>query len=202
MSSMEKSDGVPAWLRCEDILTRSKDELILEAVDILKNEMKEKRIDIKGYIAALPDKGQELEQDLFMISQLIARADEIRAQYKGYLEKERNGEIKDPEIIARGEGLRRFLMSVDAIDMLMRMSRVFGMWADDTGVYSSLKDPVDVMVKSASLDGGRAEALEFVLSSRRFPGSEALTNEEMQILEETLDRMENGHGGHPHGHGR
>ncbi len=198
---MEKSDGVPAWLKCEDMLTRAKDELILEAVDLLKLEMKEKRIDIKGYIAALPDKGQELEQDLFMIGQLIARVEEIRSQYSGYLEKERDGEITDPEVIARGEALRRFLMSIDAIDMLMHFSRVFGTWADDTGVYSSLKDPVDVMVKSASLDGGRADALDFVLSSKKFSESDALSNDEMQVLEETLDRMDRKHEGHAHGHG-
>jgi hypothetical protein len=197
---MEKSDGVPAWLKCEDMLTRAKDELILEAIDLLKLEMKEKRIDIKGYIAALPDKGQELEQDLFMIGQLIARVEEIRSQYSGYLEKERNGEITDPEVIARGEALRRFLMSIDAIDMLMHFSRVFGTWADDTGVYSALKDPVDVMVKSASLDGGRADALDFVLSSKKFSESDALSNDEMQVLEETLDRVDRKHEGHTHGH--
>ena len=183
---MEK-EGIPAWLVCEDILTRVKDELILEAVDILRKEMKEGRIDIKGYVAALPDKGQELEQDLFMVNNLISNANDIRSQYKAYLEKESKGGIDSPEVIARGEGLRRFLMAVDAIEMLMHLSRGYGMWADDTGVYSSLKDPVDVMRKSAMLDEGRAEALRFVLSSKSFASSEALENDEVQVLEETYE---------------
>ena len=184
---------------CEDVLTRTKDEFVLEAIDILRNEMKAGRIDIKGYVAALPEKGQDLEQDLFVVNNLISRAPEIRERYKNYLRDEAQGSIKDPETIARGEGLRRFLMSVDAIDMLMRFSRIFGAWADDVGVYSSLKDPVDVMVKTANMDDERVEALEFALSSKTFERNEAISNEERQLFEETLANAR--HGGHRHGHG-
>lgn len=198
---MDNKDGVPAWLACEDILTRTKDELVLEAIDILRSEMKAGRIDIKGYVAALPEKGQELEQDLFIVNNLIARAPEIREQYKSYLKSEADGKITDPETIARGEGLRRFLMSVDAIDLLMKFSRAFGMWADDVGIYSTLKDPVDIMVKTANMDDDRIEALEFTLASKTFEKNEALSNEERQVLEETLaNSKRSGHHKHSHGH--
>ncbi len=187
---MMEREGVPAWLACEDILTRMKDELILEAVDILKREMRDGRIDIKGYVAALPEKGEELEQDLFMVNNLIANANEIREQYRSYLNKDAGGGARDPETVSRGEGLRRFLMSVDAIEMLMRLSKVCGVWADDTGVYSSLNDPVEVLRKSAMLDEERGEAAEFVLSSKSFAESEALDDGELRILREALSGID------------
>ncbi len=191
----ENKEGVPAWLICEDILTRTKDELILEAIDILKKEMKEGRVDIKGYVAALPEKGQELEQDLFIVKNLVSRAPEIREQYKDYMKREQAGEITDPETVSRAEGLKRFLMSVDAIDLLMRYSTVFGMWADDVGVYSSLNDPVDIMVKTANMDEERVDALNFTLSSKTFEKNDAISNEERQLFEET---SHNAHAGHAH----
>ncbi|MEM3839247.1 MAG: hypothetical protein QXF01_01570 [Candidatus Micrarchaeaceae archaeon] len=181
------NEGVPAWLLCEDMLTRVKDELVLEAIDILKKEMSEGRININGYVAVLPEKSQELEQDLFVLNNLISNANEIRQQYREYLEKEKRGEITDPGVIARGEGLKKFLMAVDAIELLMHTSRIYGMWADDVGVYSSFADPVAIMVKSGMLDEGRTEALELVLSSKAFALSEALDIDEMQILRNTLE---------------
>jgi hypothetical protein len=197
MDSREK-EGVPSWLVCEDILTRTKDELILEAIDLLKKEMKAGHIDIKGYVAALPEKNQELEQDLFVVNNLISRAPEIREQYREYLQKEDEGGIKDPEVIMRGEGLRKFLLSVDAIDLLMKFSRVFGMWADDVGVFSTLKDPVDIMVKTANMADERIEALSFVVNNKTFENNEALSNDEMLMLEETVKNAKKRSHGHPH----
>ena len=197
--TMDSKEGVPAWLMCEDILTRTKDELVLEAIDLLKAEMKAGRIDIKGYVAILPEKSQELEQDIFIVNNLIARAPEIREQYRDYLKKEADGKITDPEMILRGEGLRKFLLSVDAIDLLMRFSRVFGVWADDVGVFSKLNDPVDVMVKTANMDSERIEALSFVLSSKTFDKNDALSNEEIQIYKDTLENAHKPHG-HKHSH--
>lgn len=181
-----EQDSVPAWLVCEDMLTRTKDELILEAIDILRKEMAEGRIDIRGYVAAMPEKGKELEQDLFVISNLIGRAGEIRERYAEYAKREGKGGISDPDVVLRGEELRKFLLSVNAIDLLMRLSRVFGMWADDVGNYSLLNNLIDVMVKSAGLDGDRLEALGFVVSSKVFADSKALSDEEMRLLKETL----------------
>jgi hypothetical protein len=195
---MESKEGVPSWLICEDILTRTKDELILEAVDLLKQEMKAGRIDIKGYVAALPEKNQELEQDMFVVNNLISRAPEIRQQYRAYLQDEADGKIKDPEIIMRGAGLKRFLLSVDAIDLLMKFSRVVGMWADDVGVYSTIRDPVDIMVKTANLSEERIEVLDFVTKDKTFEKNDVLSNEEMQILEETLANANKA--SHHHGH--
>ena len=173
-------EDVPAWMMCEDIITRLKEELILEAVDILHEEMKAGRVDINGYISLLPDKSGEMQKDIYIIGNLVQREAEIDEQYRSYLEG-RDGE-SDPAVVERIEALGKFMLSVHAISTLMRLSDAAGKWADDTGRYSSLTDQKEIMIRTVRLAEDRLEALDFILSSSRFVKSGALTKEELEML--------------------
>ncbi len=177
------SDNTQTWMLCEDMLTRLKDELILEALDILHGEMEAGRIDIKGYSALLPDKSDEMQKDMYLINNLRLREAEIREQYALYLDGTREW---DPEVMQRVEGLRKFVLSVNAISMLMKFSDISGEWAEDTGRFSREGDFKAVLIGSMKMSPDRVEVAEFAVSSRKFTDSGALSGSEMEALAQAI----------------
>lgn len=169
----------PAWMLCDDMITRMKDELVLEAIDLLHEEIKAGRIDVKGYTAVLPDRPAELQRDMYLIGNLVEREHEILQQYAPYAG---NMAETDPKKLGRIEELGKFVLAVKAISMLMRLSAVAERWALDTGRYSALDDSAEILAKTAMMADERRELVEFVLSSRRFMKSEALTGSEIEKL--------------------
>lgn len=182
MSASEKK--MPAWLVCYDLFTRIKDELILEAIDILHEQMEAKNIDIQGYVSVLQDKSQEVQRDMYIINNLLLREREIREQYQSYI----NGSAGDrnPDVVLRVEQLKKFMLAVDAISMLMNLSKRFEEWTEDTGNFHESRDIAEVIVKSMLLDSGRKPMLEYVLASRRFRKSDAIKADELKLLEKVL----------------
>lgn len=171
---------VPAWMLCDDMITRIKDELVLEAVDLLHAEIKAGHIDVNGYTAALPDRPAELQRDMYLIGNLVEREHEIMQQYAPYTKETTE---TDPKKLSRIEELGKFVLAVQAISMLMRLTAVAERWASDTGKYSALSDPAQILAKTAMMAEERKELMEFVLSSKKFMKSEALSDGEMKTLE-------------------
>ncbi len=181
-------DGsVPSWMACEDMITRMKDELILEAIDILHEEIKAGRVDIRGYTSLLPDKPDEMQRDMYIIGNLVQRKEEILEKYRPYFEG--RYEEADPAKVEGIEALKKFVLSVQAIAMLMRLSEIAERWADDTGKYSDIKGLEKIMLNTARMADERKELLDFVLSSSKFGKSEALTENELGILKEVRSAM-------------
>lgn len=175
-------DDTPAWLLCEDMLTKTKDEMILEAIDILHEQINEKRIDIQGYVPVLMDRSEELQKDMFIINNMLANSGQIRSQYSSYMGRE----TKDPALLSRIEELKKLVMAIDAIEFLMSMSHVFEEWAEETGRYGTVKDPIELLRKSMGSDQ-RKDALKYVLSSKKFKDNEALSESETELLERALN---------------
>ena len=173
-------EDAPTWMLCEDMITRLKEELILEAIDILHDELKAGRVDISGYVALLPDRSDELQKDMYIIGNFVQRQSEIEEQYRPLIENAANE--KDPERVAAIERLGKFLLSVRAISTLMRLSEIAGDWAGSTGKYSRYADRKEILSRGMVEDGARCELVDFVLSSRKFISSKALTDDEIAIL--------------------
>lgn len=169
----------PAWMLCEDMITRLKDELVLEAADILHKEIEEGRIDVSGYVALFPEKSQELQRDLFVINELVQRQNEILEQYKEYIEK---NDESDPDRLKSIERLKKFILSVKAIGILMQLSGIAELWAEDTGRYSKSTDPIQILANSARMADDRMKVIDFALSSKKFAKSEALKESELEML--------------------
>ena len=92
---MEK-DATPAWMVCDDILTRIKDELILEAIDILHDEINSKHLVIEGYSPVVLERSEEMQRDIYLINNLMERAEEISANYGKYLDGSAAADGTDP----------------------------------------------------------------------------------------------------------
>lgn len=180
---MEKDGDVPAWMACEDMITRLKEELILEAIDILHRELEAGNVDITGYVPALQDRPEQIQKDIYIISNLRMREAQILDQYVPLLEK---NDEKDPKKLQRIEDLRKFVMSVRAISTLMRFSDIAKDWAESTGRYSNLRDAEQILIKTMNAADEREEVLEFALSSSKFMKSDALNPEEISILRGVL----------------
>ncbi len=174
------ADDAPAWMLCEDMITRLKDELTLEAIDILHEELKEGRIDISGYVSLLPDKPDEMQKDIYIINNLVQREDEIAEQYQP--EIERIGIETDPDKVERAERLGKFMLSVHAISALMGLGEIAGKWAQGIGKYSSYARVGEIISRSMGDDPARGELVDFVLSSSRFARSQALSESELDLF--------------------
>ncbi len=176
---MQKGSDMPAWMACEDALTRLKDELVLEAIDILHQEVAAGRIDINGYVSLLPDKPDEIQRDMYIINNLRMSEQEIMDQYGHYMHET---EEKDTYKLRRMEDLRKFLLSVRAISTLMHLSEIAGAWAEDTGRYPRETELSTIFEKTARASADRIEVLDFVLSSAKFMKSQALDSKELSAL--------------------
>ncbi|MDE1860410.1 MAG: hypothetical protein KGH72_01705 [Candidatus Micrarchaeota archaeon] len=174
----------PAWLLCYDMLIKVKDELTLEAIDILHDEIKAKHIDITGYVSLLPDKSDELQRDMYIINNLLIRENEIREQYAAYLED--SSGTTDGKELARAEELKRFLLALDAISMLMGYSRLVAKWAEDTGEFYDSSDPAEIVRRTMEPEGQRRQLAEYILSSAKFRKSDALSEDEFEIIRRSL----------------
>lgn len=183
---MDNDKDTPAWMLCDEILTKAKDEMILEAIDILHEEINQHRVTIEGYTPILLDRSEEMERDLFLLKNLLSRREEIRQNYKRYTEEK---EHKDPALVMRIEELKKFLMAVDGIDLLMKMSHVFETWSEEMGKYSRVRDPNELLAASTSNEE-RVSALKFVLSSSKFKENEPLSEEEISIMRFALNAIE------------
>ena len=176
---MAKDSDIPAWMVCEEALTRLKDELVLEAIDILHQEVKAGRIDINGYVSLLPDKPDEIQRDMYIINNLRMKEHEIMEQYGHYMQQT---DEKNPHTLSRIESLRKFLLSVRAISTLMHFSEIVGAWADDTGRYPKESEISVILEKTARSSADRLEVLDFVLSSTKFIKNQTLDGRELGAL--------------------
>ena len=180
-----EQESTPAWMLCDDMLTRIKDELILEAIDILHEEINAKRLVIEGYSPIVLERSEEMQRDIYLINNLMERAEEISKNYSKYFNDDSSTESADPVQI---EELKRFLMSISGIRFLMDTAKVFESWSVDTGKYYSEKDPVSILCKTMGAGTEREKALEYVLKSKKITGNEAVTANELSLLKEAYDK--------------
>jgi hypothetical protein len=183
--------GFPAWLVCEEILNKAKDELITEAIEVLHEEMKRGRISFKGSMVNVPERDADFERDRFLINELLQKEEEVRRVYGPYIEGKRNGaKGMDATMIQRVEEAERFLLAVTQIVILMRMSKVMDTWLSDVGMYPKIKDPAEILASTVHRTESefRIDALRFVLSSKTFIRERIFTQDERNILEKALDK--------------
>lgn len=179
--------GTPAWMLCEDILNKAKVELITEAMDTLNQEVKEGNIAIHGNIIEVPDKPTETERDMFVINRMLEDAPNIRASFAKFItEKEKDQKSLTPETVERIEKLKKFLLSLDKIELLMGYSSEFDHWIGDVAMQVAIGDPAAIISKTTEHNDLRREILAFILKSKTFEKEEIFNNVELKILESGL----------------
>ncbi len=181
--------GIPAWMICEDILNKAKDELITEAIDTLNREKEAKRIAVNGSIITLPDKPTEIWQDLFVIRNLMNERENVERAYNKYLhEKGKDPKKMGADTVLAMENLNKFLLSLNQMHMLMHVSEVFEGWITSVSKEARIDDPVEIIKKTLNEHReARLEALEFVLESKIFIKEGILDKHERKLLERVLE---------------
>jgi hypothetical protein len=179
---MDSKEEMPAWMMCQEILVKAKNELILEAVDALHREVAAKRMEVNGDIVRIEGKDNDVDKDLFVINNLMQQEPQIREQYGEYIAKAERGAISDPSTLERVEELKKFLMSLSEIHLLMKFARVFDQWVLDFEGTADLKNPDEMIAATAKRNADRIDALEFVLKNRTFIKNEALSEAEFKVF--------------------
>ncbi|MDE1810570.1 MAG: hypothetical protein KGH66_00820 [Candidatus Micrarchaeota archaeon] len=178
------SDDTPAWMTCVDILNKAKVELITEAMDTLNNEISEKRIEVNGSLITLPDRPNDADRDMFIITTMLEQSPQIKQRYGSFIEASRDS--KDPNVVMQVERARKFLLALEQIELLMGYSTYFDDWMHDASVLANVGDPSEIFRRTVSHSKERAEILDFMLSSKTFIKEEIFTKEERILLEATF----------------
>ncbi len=180
------ADDIPQWMLAQEILVKTKNELILEAIDLVHIEIDEKRLEINGNTVKLPDKSSEIEMDMLIISNLLEKEDEISKQYSEFIKKIENGEEEKPELIERMDELKKFLMAISSIHLLMGFVKVIDSWVLDFAETMKINNTAMIIAETAKRNVERIDILEFVIKSKNFLKSEALSDEEIDIVKKAL----------------
>ena len=182
---MAKDDEIPAWMTAQALVIKAKNVLTEEAIEVLYKEIEEKRMAISGTFMPIElEKSGEMEQGLFLIRHLMDERENLERSFNEFLKAAEAGPI-DATARKRIEEAKKFLVAVARIDTLTRYGMVFDSWFGDASTLVKEKDPASILAKTAgAADTHRAEALDYLLSSRMFKEEELFTREEKRILEE------------------
>jgi hypothetical protein len=182
-----KDDTIPAWILCNDLLIRLKNELANEAIAVLEREIKAGHIKINGSVVTQPDEQSEGENKLFVVNNLVNDRKTMHERYDFLIaEFEANPSKFDGAVAERMEGLKKFVLAVDEIAMLMNYSKVMDEWAEDVAHHikeSSISEIIRATVGSVP---ERREVLQFVLSLKSFAREGILSDPERQELAQAI----------------
>lgn len=162
-NASEREEGkFPAWMLCEDILEKAREELVSEAVRTLEAEEEAGRVSVAGGMVTAQEGMEDAERKLFIIGNIADRIGEISAAYHDYADRAANAAAGGA---ARIDDFRRFMLAASKIAMLVGYSRTLGGWIEDVGMH--MKERTIREVLEGTLDSeDRLEALEFVVSGK------------------------------------
>ena len=170
-------DEAPAWMQCEDMLSRIRAELVMQAMDVLQLAMDSKAIDIGGSLITLPDRPSEIDMKMFIIGRLLEEKERIMEIYSG----------SPPEDVATRERLDKFLLAVGQIARLMEYAKSIEAMVGEIPERSGEADPYKLLVMLAGSDATRIEALKYAESSQKLLKEETITEAERRLLRRAID---------------
>ncbi len=185
-------EEMPAWMECEDILSRVEAELMSEALELLRKEMDAGRIKVEGNVAASSELTAQAERDLFIMEKLLADEQNMRYRYENLVNAVEEGRETNPEIVSRTEEVKRFLLVVSQISITVKYAKVFSLWFPEAGKMMKGGSAKEILLETARQDSERPEAVSFILSNKEFRKSEVLDAREIEMLAEIYKRCTNG----------
>ncbi len=184
----KKNDGIPAWMTAQALVIKAKNVLTEAAIDLLYKEIEAKRMSISGTFMPIElEKSGEMEQGLFLIRHLMEERANLEASFGRFIEMaEKDTKRFDATAMKRVEEAKKFLVAVATIDTLTKYGMVFDEWFEDVSSLVNEKDPAEVIAKTAGdVKSHRAEALDYLVSSKLFREEGLFTTEERDILSKT-----------------
>ncbi len=175
--------GLPAWIACEDLLVKMREELLSRAISLLHKEIDAGHINLEGSVLSSSEASSNLEESLYLINNLIDDSGRLQEEYSKYAESQK-GKKLDDKTAKRFEDLKSFILSVQEMSLLMDYARELRLWADDASKQIKSNEPSEILKSTMNAqDNKRLEILSFFIKDKRL-AEESLTEEELSILRE------------------
>lgn len=183
--SMANERGVmPAWLICDEIVSKMGEELLSQAISVMHEQLEKKRISLEGHLPTFNELEGEKEKDLFLISQLVKEHANIEKQFTSYLKEAKTNK----EAVSRIDELQKFLLELRQILLLFSYSKACESWLIDVEKEMKEKSPEQLLAKSMTFEMRlRSEILEHALRSKDFVKNKVFSEQEMKIMESALN---------------
>jgi hypothetical protein len=183
---MEES---PAWMVSEDLVSRISGELMSEALDLLEEEIKAGRVRVEGNLVTAAELTSEAEKHLFILDRLLGDEQNMRHRYENLVQAVEEGKESNPDVVARLEEVKKFLLVVSQISITVKYAKVFTGWFLDAGKNMRIADPSEIIYMTALGNPERKEALDFILTNKTFIKSEVLKDGELEIVKRAYTRL-------------
>ncbi|MCL4404364.1 MAG: hypothetical protein M1544_00220 [Candidatus Marsarchaeota archaeon] len=179
-----KAPSIPAWIDCEDLLVKMREELLDRAIKLLNSEIEAGHIKVNGNALFSSESSSDVEQAMYLINNLVDDSGRLHQEYNEYVERSSSKRLDSKEA-KKFEQLQKFVLFVEQITMLMDYARVLSAWADSASklTHAHSRDEILKLTMPASED--RRNVLEFFVNNKDI-GKEALTDEERETLSNVL----------------
>lgn len=174
---------MPAWMVCDGIISKMRDELLSQAVSVMHEQLEKKRISLEGRLPTFDESSSGQERDAFLLSQIVKEHKNIEKQFGEYIEHAKVGR----ENLARIEELQRFLLELRQIVMLSDYSKVCESWMADAERELKESSAARILARTMAKDLEKRRAvLDFTLRDKRLASEKVFSEEERKAMQEAL----------------
>ena len=174
--------ATPAWMLCQDLIVRIREEFVSETIETLDEEVKAGRMNIVGKLVTSEEGMEDAERKLFVINNIAEQIGAINREYHEYVDNA----IAGGKDAAKIDEFRKFLLAASKIAMLVGYNRALGDWLEDTGMR--MRDASVEWILEMTVDSEiRMEVLEFVVMDRKVLGSGLFTEAEISAMRKAID---------------
>lgn len=180
---MEDDEGAPAWMVCDAIVSKLRDETLSQAVSVMHEQLEKKRLSLEGQLPTLNEGEGEHDRDAFLLKQILNEHANIERQFMQYMQQAK----LDKDSLSRVDELQKFLLELRQIVLLSEYSKECESWMAD--VEKELKDdnPARILAKTLEKDSGRRrEVLDYALKNKKFASDGIFSAAERKIMEDAI----------------
>ncbi len=178
-----KATETPAWMACDEIVSKSRDELLSQAISVMREQIEKKRISLEGHLPTLTEGEGEKEKDMFLLLQLVKEHENIEIQFASYI---REAQMSKQEL-SRVDELEKFLLSLRQIMMLYNYSRACESWLIDVEKELRERRSEIILARTALHDPQiRREILEHLLADKTLMKDNVFSSAEREIMSNAL----------------
>ncbi|MEM0149585.1 MAG: hypothetical protein QXW10_01675 [Candidatus Micrarchaeaceae archaeon] len=165
-----------AWLECNDLLIRAKNALFDEALDIFNGELESGSIAIDGKFIKFEEPNMQ-SREVFLMLNMLNRKDELVKFFSNALKRPSNDAALKTS---------RFLGSINSIERLVALSKVFDDWAEEALLMVKEKSAYDIIEKGMRGSSARKSAVEELLRTQKGRSGSSFSAREKGIFAKAL----------------
>ncbi len=180
----EQNGTMPAWLVCDGIIAKARDELLSQAISVMHEQLDKKRISLEGELTVVDEANSEREKDRFLLSQLVKEHANIEKKFSSYLEEAKISK----QDANRMQELERFLLELRQIMLLSDYAKACESWLVEVEKALSEKAPERILASTIKKEPQqRREILEYLLKNKALAKDRIFTEEDKEIINKALN---------------